>query len=291
MAKGKTKIAAAVAAAAAAAAYFAIRSGGSGGPAALGARIVGDFDISRIARIEIGSNTVLAASDSGWVVESMQNYPADRAKISDALVKLQELKAGQIVRGRKLAEKIPVTGKDAKGGEVFGVVLGERHANWSFGRYAEYKGEAVLTGEALEQFDGPDTVWCDTKIIDEPWVSFTALAPKDAGDSVTGFSTGVVAKVTVAGDTNATATVGNKVKDGGRYLKLGGKDWIYIIPEYAAEKLLPKPPPPPEQKAEKPEPAKEPVKEASKSAGGKPTAAAAEEKKTAEAKPAAGNGK
>lgn len=210
--------------------------------AATGERIVGDFDLAAVSRVEIGTNTILSATAGGWVVETMQNYPADKSKIAGALMQLQDLKAEQIVRGRTLAEKTVVRGRDAAGNDLFSVTLGERHANWNFGRYVEYKGAAVLTGAPLDMFDDAQTVWCDTKIIDDPWVSFNILADKNTADDITGFSTGVTARVTIGGNTNRTATVGTTAKDGsGRYLKLDGQDWIYIVPEYSVEKLLPKP--------------------------------------------------
>ena len=75
-----------------------------------------------------------------------------------------------------------------------------------------------------------------------------------------GFATGVVAKVTIAGDTNRVATIGNKVKNGNdRYFKLDNSEWVYIVPEYSVDKLLPKPPPEEkkEEVKEEPKPAQE----------------------------------
>ena len=205
-----------------------------------GRKILPDLSLADVARVEAGGVTV-AATDDGWVVETMQNYPADRAKILANLQKLQDLKVGQVAKGRELKEKTPVVLKDAEGKELASVVLGEQHPKWGFGRYAEFEGETVLVGDMLEAFDGDPKRWCETKIVDTPWISFTSLAAPDIADEATGFSTGVVATVTIAGDTNRIATVGNALPDGsGRYLRLEGEPWTFIVPTYSAERLLPK---------------------------------------------------
>lgn len=240
------------------AAYFTGGGGANRAPSLVGARIVGDFDVEKVASVEVGDKVKLAAGDGGWTVTTMQDYPADRAKIAENLMKLQELKVGQVVRGKKLAEKTPVVVRDASGGELASVMLGERHEKWGYGRYVEYKGEAVLTGESLDAFGDDPKRWCETKIVDEPWISFSSLADPSLDEETLGFATGVVAKVTIAGDTNRVATVGNTVKGGtDRYLKLDGLKWVFVVPSYSVDKLLPKPEP-----EEKPEPAAEAPAEA-----------------------------
>ena len=224
------------------AAYYAGGSGASRSPSIAGEKIVGAFDIEKVASVEIGDKVRLAAGDGGWVVTTMQDYPADKSKIADNLMKLQELKAGQVVPGKTLSQKTPVVVKDAEGRELASVTLGERHDNWSFGRYAEYKGKAVLTGESLDAFGDDPKRWCETKIVDEPWINFSKLAEPSLDDATFGFATGVVAKVTIAGDTNATVTVGATVEGGSeRYLKIDGRKWVFVVPGYSVEKLLPKP--------------------------------------------------
>lgn len=230
-------------------AYFAGR-GGSAAPAIEGEKIVGNFAIDKVAKIDIGGKVVLEAGDDGWKIQTMQGYPADRSKIAENLMKLQELKVGQVVRGKKLSEKTPVSVTAADGSTLANVVLGERHEKWNYGRYVEYKGLAVLTGESLDMFGTDSKRWCDTKIVDDPWISFNSLAEPGLDDSVLGFATGVVAKVTVAGDTNRTITVGNKVGSGtDRYVKLDGSKWVYIVSSYSVDKFLPKDKPE-EKKAE-----------------------------------------
>lgn len=205
-----------------------------------GRKILPDIQLADVARVEAGGVAV-AATDAGWVVETMQNYPADRSKIIANLQKLQDLKVGQVARGRELKERTQVVLRDAAGKELASVALGDRHPKWGFGRYAEFQGETVLVGDMLEAFDGDPKRWCDTKIVDTPWVSFTSLADPGIADETTGLSTGIVAKVTIGDDTNRVATVGNALPDGGgRYLRLDGQPWTYIVPAYSVERLLPK---------------------------------------------------
>lgn len=213
-----------------------------------GERLVPRFEVADVASVEIGDKVKLAAGADGWTVVTMQDYPADRAKITEGLMKLWDLKVGQVVRGKELAEKTPVTVRDASGRELASVTLGERHAKWGFGRYAAFKDETVLVGDPLDAFGDDPLRWCETKIVDEPYIRFSALADPAISAEELGFATGVVKTVTVAGDTNRTVTVGNAVKGGSdRYLRLDGLKWTFVVPGYSVEKLLPSAP-----EAEKP---------------------------------------
>ncbi len=241
------------------AAYFMGGDGKGRSPAMTGERLVGDFDVEKVASIEIGDKIKLVSGEGGWTIATMQDYPADRAKIAENLIKLMDLKVGQVVTGKTLSEKTPVVVRDAAGKELAAVTLGERHEKWGFGRYAEYKGKAVLTGESLDAFGDDPKRWCETKIVDEPWISFSKLAGPDVDEAALGFTTGVVAKITIAGDTNRVATIGAAVAGGSdRYLKLDGQKWVYIVPSYSVEKLLPKPE---DGQAESGEPGEKPAAE------------------------------
>lgn len=204
--------------------------------------------ISEVASVEVGDKLKLVSGADGWVVETYHGYPADRAKLTENLLKLTELKVGQVARGKKLESADKLTLKDASGKELVSLPLGEKHAKWGHGRYAEFSGETVLVSDSLDAFGDDGKAWVETKIVDTPWISFKDIA-KGAGEEDFGFKTGVVAKVTIAGDTNRVATVGNKVKGGtDRYFKLDNSKWVYIVPEYSVDKLLPKPPAEPEKK-------------------------------------------
>ena len=118
----------------------------------------------------------------------------------------------------------------------------------------------MLVSDSLDAFGSDGKAWVDTKIVDTPWISFNDIA-EGVSEEDLGFATGVVAKVTIAGDTNRVATIGNKVKDTtDRYFKLDNSDWVFVVPEYSVDKLLPKPPP--EEKEKKEEAKAEPEEQA-----------------------------
>ena len=207
-----------------------------------GKAIFPKLDISQVARVELGDKLKLASGEKGWTVETYHNYPADHAKLTENLLKLTELKVGQVSRGKKIENADVLTLKDASGKEVASIPLGEKHAKWGHGRYATFEGETVLVSDSLDAFGTDGKSWVETKIVDTPWISFNDIA-EGVSEEDLGFATGVVAKVTIAGDTNRVATIGNKVKDGDdRYLKLDNSDWVYIVSGYSVDSLLPKPP-------------------------------------------------
>lgn len=223
-----------------------------------GKAIFPGLDISSVALIEIDGKLKLSCADGGWMVESYHNYPADKAKLAENLLKLSELKVGQVARGVKIDSPDVLSVKDSSGKLLASLPLGEKHSKWGHGRYASFSGETVLVSDALDAF-GPDgKAWVETKIVDTPWISFNDIA-EGLGEEELGFATGVVAKVTIAGDTNRVVTIGNKVKDGSdRYLKLDGSEWVYVVSGYSVDSLLPKPPPEPEpESAPETEPAPE----------------------------------
>ena len=228
-----------------------------------GKAIFPKLDISQVARVELGDKLKLASGEKGWTVETYHNYPADHAKLTENLLKLTELKVGQVSRGKKIENADVLTLKDASGKEVASLPLGEKHAKWGHGRYATFEGETVLVSDSLDAFGTDGKSWVETKIVDTPWISFNDIA-EGVSEEDLGFATGVVAKVTIAGDTNRVATIGNKVKDGNdRYFKLDNSDWVYIVPEYSVDKLLPKPPP--EEKKEEVKEEPKPTQEEAKS--------------------------
>ena len=208
-----------------------------------GREIFPKLDLSAVARVELGDKLKLAAGDEGWVVETFHGYPADHAKLTENLLKLSELKVGQVARGKKLESPDTLVLRDAAGKELASLPLGERHAKWGHGRYATFAGETVLVSDTLDAFADNGKVWVETKIVDKPWISFNDIAEGVAEEEL-GFATGVVAKVTIAGDTNRVATVGNVVKGGSdRYLKLDDSKWVFVVSGPSVDSLLPKPPP------------------------------------------------
>lgn len=239
-----------IAAGLAGAAYFLGNGSKPSGSKLNGKLIFPGLDVSRIARIDCGK-LALASKDAGWVVESCQDYPADQAKLAENLMALTELKVGQTVRGKKIGNTTLLRLKDAEGKEVASLALGERHPKYGHGRYVDFDGETVLVANTLDAFDGEPNRWIETKIVDSPYISFTKLAEPELGEEDFGFTTGVVKTVTIGGDTNRVMTIGNQVKGGsGRYVKLDNVNWVFEVPAYSVDKLLPKPEPKEEPKEE-----------------------------------------
>ena len=223
-------------------------------PALNGKKIVPAFAVADVSSIAIGDKVTLSAGEAGWTIAQLQDYPADRAKIAENLMKLQELKVGQVARGRELGGKTEVSVRDSAGKVLASLTLGDRHEKWGHGRYVAFNGATVLVSDELDAFGDDPKRWCETKIVDTPYVSFKELADPALTEEDLGFATGVVAKVTIAGDTNRTVTVGNTVKGGtDRYLKLDNVKWTFVVPSYSVDSLLPKPEPetkPDEEKAD-----------------------------------------
>ena len=148
-------------------------------PSIVGKQILPAFDASAVARIDVGGAKplALAATDKGWVVETLHSYPADVTKIRENLLKLQELKVGQVANGRTIASPAKVALKDASGKELASVDLGDTHTGkprgqmaqfggggYPDGRYIQFGDKVVLVKDTLDAFDGDPKKWTDTRI-------------------------------------------------------------------------------------------------------------------------------
>lgn len=166
------------------AAYF-LNSGSKGSsPRLNGKAVVPGFDASQVAQIEIGTKLALAAGDKGWTVATLNGYPADREKIVENLLKIRELRVGQVIRGKKLETTTPVVLKDAAGKELAKLELGPKHEKWGHGRYAKFEGESVLVSDALDAFEGDAKQWCNTRIASIPSTDVTAVSYKHGKELV-----------------------------------------------------------------------------------------------------------
>lgn len=130
-----------------------------GAPRLNGQPLVRPFDVEQVAQIQIGDKLALVAGDDGWIVPAATNAPADRAKIAENLLKILDLKVGQVVRGKTIASPLAVKVFDANGGELAALTLGERHPKYGFGRYAAFKGETVLVADTLDAFTEDAGFW------------------------------------------------------------------------------------------------------------------------------------
>ncbi len=142
-----------------------------------GKPVLGKFDVSAVTKVDVGGKVVLAASDSGWKVDSFYGYPADVTKIRENLLKLKDLTVGQTARGRKIENGTKVDLKDAKGSVLASVTLGEQHMSkprghaaqfggggYPDGRYVKFGDGVVLVKDALDAFNGDPKKWCETRI-------------------------------------------------------------------------------------------------------------------------------
>ncbi len=177
------------------AAYF-LQSGSRPAAAKLnGKAILPGLRVADVARVEAGKLT-LAASADGWKVESLHGYPADREKIAENLMKLAELKVGQVARGRKLGSETKVALKDASGKELATLALGDKHmkkptgqaamygGGYPDGRYVAFGGETVLVKDTLDAFDGEVRSWCNTRIAAIPSTDVQAVSFKHGAEVV-----------------------------------------------------------------------------------------------------------
>ena len=78
-------------------------------PALNGTKVLPKLAVADVARIEIGGpkKLTLAAGEKGWTIDAWFGYPADVTKIRENLLKLADLKVGQVANGRKLTTEIP----------------------------------------------------------------------------------------------------------------------------------------------------------------------------------------
>ena len=169
------------------AAYFMQRGGKPAAAKLNGKAILPGLSVADVARVELGGKLTLAASADGWKVESLHGYPADREKIAENLMKLTELKVGQVAHGRKLGAETAVTLKDAAGKELAALTLGDKHSRkakgqsamyggYPDGRYVAFAGETVLVKDTLDAFDGDVKQWCNTRIASIPSSDVTAVS-------------------------------------------------------------------------------------------------------------------
>lgn len=166
-------------------------------PKLAGKAILPAFSVADVARIEVGDKLILAAGAEGWTIESLHGYPADREKITENVLKLGELKVGQIARGRTIANPMVLTLKDAAGKELAELPMGEQHfrkvtgqsamyggGSYPDGRYVSFAGETVLVKDALEAFDGDPKKWCSTRIASVPSADVESVSFAHTGETV-----------------------------------------------------------------------------------------------------------
>ena len=168
-----------IAAAALLGAAFLLKGRSQKTPNLVGRKILPTFKIADVSRVEIagGKSLALAAGEKGWTVDALHGYPADAAKIRDALLKLKDLKAGQPASGISNAAPTAVVLKDAGGKELAKLTMGEQHRSaprgemaqfggggYPDGRYVTLDGTTVVVNDALNEFDGDPKKWVNARI-------------------------------------------------------------------------------------------------------------------------------
>lgn len=152
-----------------------------GSPSLTGKKILPAFNIADVAAIDVGGKVKLAAGATGWTVSTLYGYPADITKIRENLLKLQELKVGQVANGRKIEKPVTIDIQDAKGKSLAALPIGETHkrkatgqmamyggGSYPDGRYVIYSDKVVLVKETLDAFDGDPKKWVDARIAAVP---------------------------------------------------------------------------------------------------------------------------
>ncbi len=163
-------------------------------PSQVGKPVLPKIDLSEIARIETGlpdsPKLVLESTDSGWVIKSLFDYPADIAKIRSNLLALKDLKVGHVASDKKLESPMLVDLQNDAGKSLAALRLGKKHMRQPTGQMTQFGGGGVPSGryvaapgsdtvllvkETLEAFDGDPKNWTETQISSIPSSDVTAI--------------------------------------------------------------------------------------------------------------------
>ena len=176
-------------------------------PERIGRSVFSSIDLSRISEIEIDANRgeplVLSSTDKGWVVHSLYDYPAELTRIREAVLKLDELKVGDISDPSRLGPAPGrVTLKDASGETLAELVLGTKRMRPADDAMAMYGGGpqadgryvsvgddpmVLLVSDALESFDEGAEQWVNKELTAIP-ASDVAAVTITRGDETLAFS-------------------------------------------------------------------------------------------------------
>ena len=168
-------------------------------PSLNGRKVLPAFTVADVARLEIGGEKplTLSAGASGWTVDTLHGYPADVEKIRENLLKLDELKVGQVASGRKIEKPATVDVKDASGKTLASLKMGGTHQSrpkgqmaqfggggYPDGRYVLFGDTPVLVKDSLDAFDGDPKRWVDARIASVPSADVVAVRYVKQGASV-----------------------------------------------------------------------------------------------------------
>ncbi len=153
-------------------------------------------DIESVTVTTEGNTAVIARKDGTWVVESKYGFPANFGKLREQLLKLSDLKIGQIMTvDDAQKEELKVTGNSAGSIVLSGagntqlasVILGDTrerpapegspYGGYPDGRFVSAdEGKSVyLVGDALTQWSGDAMQWVDTELLNIQGVEVTSI--------------------------------------------------------------------------------------------------------------------
>lgn len=151
-------------------------------PSAIGRTLLPQLDLDAIGRVEItgtGAPFAIVRGDDGWSVDSLFGFPADVAKLRGNLLKIKELKIGDVARGMNLDTNCTLVDfQNASGKPLATLRLGKRYqrpgstspGGYAVGRYVSVAGDprVYLVKETLEDFDADGKAWVDTQLLNIP---------------------------------------------------------------------------------------------------------------------------
>jgi hypothetical protein len=162
-----------------------------------GTMVLPALDLNAVERVQIASSdrtVTIARREDQWVCPSAHNYPIQFDKLKNALIKMADLKVGQVIQADvarreelKLAAPSPATPKDKSGTliELFGsgtaplasLILGESrmkksagapdaYGGYPDGRYLSADGgkTVYLVSDTLDDFSTDPKSWLDTEV-------------------------------------------------------------------------------------------------------------------------------
>lgn len=166
-------------------------------PADIGRLLLPDLPLNDVVRVEVAgaaATTTVERVDGRWVVREKDGYPANFDRLRQTLIRLTELKIGDVVRGGAEAraanglgrpgadqpDTLTVTFADAGGRTLAGLILGKVHMRkmpsdgspYGGGDMPDGRFVAPLTGDgayrvkdALSELVSDPMPWIDTQLV------------------------------------------------------------------------------------------------------------------------------
>ena len=147
-------------------------------PSSIGKKLLPALKLESVARVEIarqGAPIAIERGDDGWTVKNLSGYPADVSKLQSALLKLTDLRIGEVARGVNIDTNVTLVDLQGGSGKPLATLrLGSRPAGaerhgyrMPQGRYISVAGDpqVYLVKEGLEEFDGEPRDWVSSQLL------------------------------------------------------------------------------------------------------------------------------